>query len=168
MTALLLHAKCQLHRTIHSPKRLNVLLALMLAIAVLGVALAFQAAPAAVLYNEGHIPVIAPIEPEICLGGTIHYSITTEIDESEIPGRLEIDEAWCAAGLDGPCKNAIPPNPSLPLLEPRRIVATASRTMPTTVTVGVWHFWHTATNTHGQVNGYIIGPITVKECEAKS
>ena len=86
MTALLLHAKCQLHRTIHSPKRLNVLLALMLAIAVLGVALAFQAAPSAVLYNEGNVPVIAPIEPEVCLGGTIHYPITTEIDESEIPG----------------------------------------------------------------------------------
>ena len=165
MTALLLHAKCQLHRTIHSPKRLNVLLILALAIAALGVALAFQAAPSAVLYNEGNVPIIAPIEPEVCLGGKVHYPLTTTIDESEIPGRVEVDEAWCMAGLGGACKSVAAPNPRLPMLEPKHIVSDpASRTVPDTLTPGTWHLWHTATDTHGQVNGYIVAPVYIVDC----
>jgi hypothetical protein len=167
MTALIYGAWHQVKVTLRTPRRLNVLLVLMLAIALSGVGLAIQAAPHAVLYNNGRIPVIAPIESEVCLGEAIHYPIITEIDEREIPGRLEVDEAWCLAGLGGACKSALPPNPRLPLLEPKRIVTDrTSRTMPETVTPGVWHFWHTATDTRGQVNGYIVAPITVIDCPA--
>lgn len=168
MTALLLHAKCQWHRTLHSPRRLNVLLVLALAIAALGVALAFQAAPAAVLYNGGNIPIIAPVETEVCLGGMIHYPIITEIDESEIPGRIEVDEAWCMAGIGGVCKSVPAPNPRMPMLEPKRIVADpAKRTVPDTLTPGTWHLWHTATDTRGDVSGYIVAPVNVKDCTTK-
>lgn len=168
MTTLLMYAKRQAAETIHSQRRINVLFVLMVAIAVVGVALAMQAAPASVTYNEGHIPVIAPIENEVCAGGVIQYPITTEIDESELPGRVEVDEAWCMAGLGGACKSVPAPNPRLPMLEPKRIVADpATRNVPDTLTPGVWHFWHTATDTRGQVNGYIIAPITVKDCQLK-
>lgn len=161
-----LYIKYQAIRTLSSPRRLVVLTFLMLLIAFSGLLVLFQNAPNAVTFNGDAIPVIRPIETEVCIGGAVHFATITETTNDEIPGRLEIDEAWCLEGLGGACKTVTPPNPRLPLLEPRRIVTPrVSRDVPTILTPGVYHFWHTATDTRGNVTGYIVAPITVKECE---
>lgn len=161
-----IYIKYQASRTLSSPRRLAVLTILMLLIAVSGLLLLFQNTPATTTYNGEAVNVVHPIEAEVCIGGTVHFATVTETTSDEIPGRLEIDEAWCLEGLGGACKAVTPPNPRLPLLEPRRIVTPrVSRTVPVILTPGVYHFWHTATDTRGRVTGYIVAPITVKDCE---
>lgn len=151
-------------RTLSSPRRLIAFTFLMLSIAGTGLLLAFENAPVTT-YNGKVIPFIRPAEPEVCIGGTVHFSTITETTEDQLPGRLEIDEAWCLAGLDGACKTVAPPNPRFPLLEPKRIVTPrVSRDVPDNLAPGVYHFWHTATDTRGDVTGYIVAPITVKDC----
>lgn len=149
-----------------TPSRLIAFTALMLLIAGTGILLLFQNAPRAVTFNGDQVPVIRPAEVEVCIGGTVHFATITETTNEEIPGRVEIDEAWCAEGLNGSCKAVQAPNPRLPMLEPKRIVTPrVSRDVPTILTPGVYHFWHTATDTHGNVTGYIVAPITVKDCK---
>ncbi len=167
MTAIALYVERLYCKAIKYPNRLAVTVILLVAIFVAGFVLVLSSVPPAVRYNGGDVPVIAPLSMEpVCPGDVIHYPLVTEIKEREIPGRVEIDEAWCQAGLAGPCKSATPPNPRVPLLEPKRIVSeAAARTVPLTLTPGTWHFWHTATDSHGQVNGYIVAPVVVKDCD---
>lgn len=161
----IIYIKYHAIRTLSSPRRLTVLALLLLLIAGTGLLLAFQNVPLTT-YNGKIIPIIHPAEPEVCIGGTVHFSTITETTEDQLPGRLEIDEAWCLAGLDGACKTVAPPNPRFPLLEQKRIVTPrVSRDVPDNLAPGVYHFWHTATDTHGGVTGYIVAPITVKVCE---
>ena len=165
MTTLIHGAWHQVKCTLKTPSRLNVLLALLLVLVGIGLLFAIQTTPKTVQYNEGDVPVIRPIEAEICLGGAVHYPLVTTIDKDQIPGRVEVDESWCMEGLAGPCKSAAPPNPRLPLLEEKRVVQPSTeRVMPKAVTPGVWHFWHTSTDTHGNVEGYIVAPIVVVDC----
>lgn len=148
--------------------RLPAIMVLLVVIAGAGFLLLIRAAPNVVTYNGDAIPVIHPAESEVCIGGTVHFATVTEATEDELPGRLEIDEAWCLKGLEGACKTVIPPNPRFPLLEPKRIVTPrVERDVPDTLTPGIYHFWHTATDTRGNVTGYIIAPIVVKDCEVK-
>ncbi len=107
-----LYIKYQAIRTLSSPRRLVVLTFLMLLIAFSGLLVLFQNAPNAVTFNGDAIPVIRPIETEVCIGGAVHFATITETTNDEIPGRLEIDEAWCLEGLGGACKTVTPPNPS--------------------------------------------------------
>ena len=161
-----LYIKYQAIRTLSSPRRLVVLTFLMLLIAFSGLLVLFQNAPNAVTFNGDAIPVIRPAEAEVCIGGKLYFATLTETTNDEIPGRIEIDEVWCLEGLDGACKTVPPPNPRFPLLEPKRIVTPrVSRDVPVILTPGVYHFWHTATDTRGNVTGYIVAPITVKYCE---
>lgn len=160
-----IYIKYQAMRTLSSPRRLVVLTVLLLLIAFFGLSLLFQNASSTIMYNGEVVNVIRPIEAEVCIGGTVHFATVTETTDDEIPGRLEIDEAWCLAGPTGACKTVTPPNPRLPLLEPKRIVTPrVSRDVPAILTPGVYHFWHAATDTHGNVTGYIVAPITVKDC----
>lgn len=160
----MLYIKHEAIRTISSPRRLAMLTLLLLLIAASGLLFLFQNAPVT-MYNGKVVPVIRPSEPEVCIGGTLHFSTITETTEDQLPGRLEIDEAWCLEGLGGACKTVTPPNPRFPILEPKYIVTPrVSRDVPTILTPGVYHFWHTATDTKGNVTGYIVAPITVVEC----
>lgn len=163
MTPTLLRATYYAKRAI-TPSRLAVFTIAMLLIAASGLVLTFQSAPQT-LYNGKVVPVIQPSEQEVCIGGTVHFSTITETTEDQLPGRLEIDEAWCLAGPSGACKTVTPPNPRFPILEPKRIVTPrVSRDVPTILTPGVYHFWHTATDSHGRVTGYIVAPISIRDC----
>lgn len=166
MSALTGYIIKQVERTTHSTQRLRVIMALMIIIAGAGLVLLFQRAPAVVLYGGQRVLYIAPIEAEVCIGGLVHFPTVTEITKDEIPGRLEIDESWCLEGLGGACKAVTAPNPRLPMLEEKHIVTPrVERNIPATLAPGVYHFQHSATDAHGNTTGYIVAPITVKECE---
>ncbi len=173
MTALIGYFSRQLERTTHGEtglRRLRVLMFLLVFIAGAGVVLMIQRYPQAssLAYNSRDVAYIMPIENEVCLGGTLQYPLVTTIEASDIPGRVTIDEAWCVTGSDGACKTVPAPNPELPLMEVRNIVANpATRAVPSTLKPGVYHFWHAATNGKGITRGYIVAPITVKDCEVK-
>lgn len=161
------HVLCFAKRSA-TPSRLIVFTLLMLLIAAIGLLLVLQKASNSVMFNGDKVPVIRPAQSEVCVGAALHFATITETTDDEIPGRLEIDEAWCLAGVGGACKTVTPPNPRLPLLEPRRIITPeVSRIVPETLTPGVYHFWHTATDTSGRVTGYIVAPIHVLDCSQK-
>lgn len=165
MSALILAVKRQADRTLRSSRRLNVIMLLLFAIAALGMVLLFNTPAFSVQYDGTRVPVIPPIETQVCPGDTIHYPLTTSVTEDEIPGQLDIAESWCEEGLSGPCTGVNPPRPELPLLEPKLIYTDgAARVVPETLTPGVYHFWHSATDALGRVSGYIVAPVNVKDC----
>lgn len=167
MTALIGYVSKQIERTAHSTRRLRWIMILLVAIAFVGVLLMVQRYPRAssLAYNSRDIAYITPIENEVCAGGAIHYPLVTTIEETDIPGKITIDEAWCVAGIGGACKSVPAPNPNLPLLEVRHIVADpAARVVPDTLAPGTYHFWHSATNGKGVTRGYIVAPIVVRDC----
>lgn len=168
MTALTGFLLRQFDRTTHSTRRLRVIMAMLIIIAGTGLLLLFDRAPEAVTYNSSHVPVISPIETQVCPGDIIHYPLVTEVTTAQIPGQVSIAESWCKEGLTGSCVGVQPPRTSLPLLEPKRIISDGTpRTVPDTLAPGVYHFWHSATNARGEVSGYIVAPVVVISCSAK-
>lgn len=146
MTALLLHAKCQWHRTIHSPKRLNVLLILALAIAALGVALAFQAAPQAITYPQRFITATPSV---VCPGDTFTYPVIIAVDDGDAVSR--ITEGWCKVG--GICpKHLQDPDVYINFLEAQNVTTPATRIVPDKLTPGDWQLRHcNETHSTGQI-----------------
>ncbi len=165
MSAIILYAKRQAAHTIHSENRRAALLVATLVLFVTGLVLLFQSPGFSVQYDGVQVSIVKPLEAAVCPGGTIHFPVTLTINERKIPGRLQIDEAWCKEGITGTCTGVTPPQPNLPLLEEKRIVAQATRTIPDTLTPGVYHLWHSATSNRGEVSGYIVAPIIVNDCE---
>lgn len=162
----LIHVLKQTERIV--APRLPGIMALLVIIAIAGAVLLVRAAPNAVLYNGERIPMISPIETSVCLGGTVHFATVTEVTADEIPGALDIKEAWCLAGLGGACKSVLPPNPDLPMLEEKHIVTpSVERNVPVTLAPGVYHFQHSATDAKGNTTGYIVAPINVEACEVQ-
>lgn len=164
MTALL-YLKHQAAKTLESPVRIRLITVLLLLLAAAGWGTYLRFAPSVISYNGARVPVISPIETNLCPGDTLHYPVVVEIKASEIPDQANIAESWCKEGLSGACTDVAPPRQNLPLLEPKLIVSDdAPRVVPDTLTPGVYHFWHSATNAKGQVSGYIVAPVNIADC----
>ena len=120
----------------------------------------------AVTYGgTAHVPVIAPIESEVCAGGVLRFPLVTFVGEDELPGQINVAESWCLVGLTGGCIGVVPDRPDMPLLRVKEVTLdSTSRTVPETLKPGVYEFWHSNTDSHGGVAGYIVGPITVRAC----
>ena len=169
MTAALLYLKCQAIKTLEKPARIKLITILLLLLAAVGWGTYLRFAPSVISYNGARVPVISPIETQLCPGDTLHYPVVVEIKESEIPDQANIAESWCKEGLSGACTGVVPPRSNLPLLEPKLIVSDgAPRVVPETLEPGVYHFWHSATNSRGQVSGYIVSPIVVRDCSKEN
>lgn len=160
MSALILSVK----RTLRSPARINVIMFLLFVIFALGLLLLYNTPTFSVSYNGARVSVISPVETQLCAGDTVHFPITVTIEDHEIPGQLQIAEAWCKAGVSGSCIGVVPPRPNLPLLEEKHINSTSSRVVPEALTAGTWHLWHSATNSRGSVSGYIVAPVYIVDC----
>lgn len=146
MTALLLHAKCQWHRTLHSPKRLNVLLVLMLVIALAGVALAMQAPPQAVTYPQRFITATPAA---VCPGEAFTYPVVISVDDGDAVSR--ITEGWCEVG--GICpKHLQGPEVYINFLEAQNVTTPATRYVPADLPPGDWQLRHcNETHSTGQI-----------------
>ena len=169
MNAITGYVMHQAERTIHSTRRLTVIVIALALIVASGLALLFEAAPATVTYGIANgVPVIVPLESEVCAGGTIHFPTITFIEAGTV-SQINVAEAWCKAGLAGGCIGVIPDRPDLPLLEAKSIVNDRTpRPVPASLSPGVWHFWHSAVDERGNVAAYIVAPINVRNCETES
>ena len=166
MNAITGYVMHQAERTIHSTRRLTVIVISLALIVASGLALLFEAVPPFVTYGVANgVPVIVPIESEVCAGGTIRYPLVVFVGEDEIPGQINVAESWCLVGLGGGCIGVVPNRPDLPLLRVKEVRSESTpRPVPKNLKPGVYEFWHSATDSRGNVAGYIVGPITVKDC----
>lgn len=113
---------------------------------------------------------IVPAEREVCPGGVIHYPVSVVVTVDHLPTQAEIAEAWCKIGLLGTCYGVQPGGMEpqakrLPLLRPKNIESIAVRNVPPNLSPGEWEFWHSSADTTGETVGYIVGPITITNCE---
>lgn len=161
MTALIYFAKRQAERTIRSPRRLNVLVVLLLALAALGMLLA-QTAPAAITYPQRTIIATPAV---LCPGDTFSYPVRIEVNDGDAVSR--ITEGWCQP--DGICpKDMQSPEVYLNFLDAQTMATTATRTVPPELTPGDWQLRH-CNETHAtgliEVVCYQVA-VTVKDnCE---
>ena len=170
MTALRIALQRQVERTLVNPTRLTAIIITLVVIATIGFWTLIESTPSVLLIRRYGSTLIAPVETEVCIGGTISYPITVAVDANEIPNQIEIAEAWCKAGLTGTCFGVQPggmdPNAKrLPILAPRQIVTTSKRLVPETLTPGLYEFWHSSIDSSNRVQAYIVSPITVKDCQ---
>lgn len=115
------------------------------------------------------IDIIKPVEKTVCLGGTIHFPVDVRVSEDVTPNQIEIAESWCRVGISGPCYGIQPAvlrdgSKRLPLLREKHIVGVTQRQVPPWVTLGEWEFWHSSVDLERNIEAYIVGPITVKDC----
>ena len=106
--------------------------------------------------------VYTPIDPgPYCPGDVLRYNGVIVVDESEIPAILRVTEGWHneATGIT-PRDTVFEYN--LPLVRPTDLKLVISRTLPDTLTPGVWWFDHVSVN--GHASGYTVGPVTVVAC----
>ncbi len=151
-----------------SPRRLLIIIILLVIIAGILLSFVFRHAPQVEYGNTAQVPIIVPNEEKVCIGGRVTYPLLVFVANEQVPGQINIAEAWCLAGLEGACFGVIPNRPDLPLLEPKAITTDAtSRPVPATLKPGVYHFWHSATDANGNVSGYIVAPINVIDCEVQ-
>lgn len=164
MTALFVYAKRQAVRTLHSPRRLNVLFVLMLGVAGLGVALTVQVAPQSVTYPQRFITATPSA---VCPGDTFTYPVAIAVNDGDAVSR--ITEGWCKGG--GICPKALQdPDVYLNFLEEQDITTPATRTVPAELTPGEWQLRHcNETHTTGQINVvcYQVAVTVRDDCEAK-
>ena len=101
MTAIAHRAKREYARTMESPTRLSLMLILILMVFTAGLIVFVRSIPPGLAYGTKRgVPIIIPIETEVCPGGIVHYPTMTFI----APGtksQVSIAEAWCRAGLRG-------------------------------------------------------------------
>lgn len=159
----------RMHKTIYTPSR--VLLA-VIGLSILSASLVYLTLQTvqdrkithAVSYG---VTVIAPVESNVCPGPrALRYPVTVIVNETMIPDQIRQAEAWCVAGEGGPCISVAPRGGEhdLPLLAPKRIETVAPRDVPDNLRPGVeYEFHHSVTNAAGQVTGYIVKPIVVRE-----
>lgn len=164
MTTLFVYAKSQIADTIRSPRRLNVLFVLMLALAGTGVVLASRMAPQSIEYPERYLTAIPPM---LCPGDTFTYPVNIEIKQNDAVS--EITEVWCNAET-GICPRAFQlPQSHAVFLTPYSVSTAATRTIPADLPPGDWQFRH-CNETHSDatidVMCYQVA-VTVKDCQVK-
>lgn len=167
MTTLTLFVRRQAMVTLFSSRRLFVLFILLLVIFIVGASLLVETA-SQVTYDgsAAKVPIIVPNETSVCIGGNVTFPLLVFVSDEQIPDQVNIAESWCLKGIEGACFGVIPNRPDLPLLEPKNIKTDATmRTVPSTLQPGTYHFWHSATDATGNVSGYIVAPIVVKDCQ---
>jgi len=152
----------QIDRTMHSPRRLRVLVAALALIAVLGFAVLFQATPTENL-RYGGASLLTATPAAVCPGETFAYPVSIVVEDGNSVSR--ITEGWCRA--DGICPRAqsFPPY-YVNFVAGIEINTTATRTVPETLTPGGWEFRHcNETHSSGRftVACYAV-PLTIKDC----
>lgn len=163
MTTLLMYAKRQAAETIHSPRRLNVLFALMVAIAVVGVALAMQAAPQSITYPQRFLTGTPAV---LCPGGEFTFPARVDVRDGDAVSR--ITEGWCKPG--SVCPWSLQNEPVyINTLQEQRVNIPSTRTVPLDLTPGDWQLRH-CNETHStgliEVVCYQVA-VTVKDCQVK-
>lgn len=116
------------------------------------------------------VDIITPVEKTVCIGGVIRFPVDVTVPPDTLPNQAEIAESWCMAGITGPCWGVQPSvlkdgSKRLPLLKEKRIVGIAVRQVPPWVTPGLWEFWHTSVDIHGNIEAYSVEPVTVLDCK---
>ena len=162
MTALLLYAKCQVVRTLRSPRRLNVLLTLMLAITALGLVLLFQVAPSATVSYEGSA-LIMPIRGDLCPGEPLVYQQSIHVENTDM---VDISREWC--NQNGTCNLDLHQSWENVVLTPLDFSGTVTRTVPVSPLFkpgGLYEFRSGVRD--GKLDVQII-PFSIRgDCEAK-
>jgi len=157
-----------MQKAIYMPSR--VLLA-TIGLAILSVVLIYMILQAVQERKVEHIvsygvPVVTPIETMVCPGPrALSYPVTVIVNEERIPDQGRIAESWCQVGLTGICV-PIPPQgeEDTPLLSPKYLERIAFRDVPAWLQPGVeYEFQHSVANAAGDVVGYIVRPIMVRE-----
>ena len=164
MTALFMYAKGQLRTTLHSPRRLNVLFLVMLALAATGVVLASTMAPQSIQYPQRFLTATPAV---LCAGETFTYPVNIDINESDAVSR--ITEGWCRA-TDGICPRQFQEDEHyVNFLNGYSVSATATRAVPPDLPPGDWQFRHcNETHSSGLIDVvcYQVA-VTVKDCQVK-
>jgi len=170
MNALTGFVAMQVDRTIHSPRRLTVIVISLALIVASGLALLFQAAPprTVVTYGiAGKVPTIAPIETGVCPGGVVHFPNVTFVEGGEAVS-VSFANAWCFEGLAGGCVS-VAPRADMPLLQPKKITnEKTALNVPATLIPGSWYYQHVATLSNDTASAYIVGPIEIISCPTES
>jgi hypothetical protein len=163
MTSLLIYAKRQAAETIHSPRRLNVLFVLMVAIALVGVALAMQKVPQTITYPQRFLTATPAV---VCPGDSFTYPVSIVVDDGDAVSR--ITEGWCNSY--GICPKVLQdPVVYLNFLVAQNVTATATRTAPNELTPGEWQLRHcNETHSDGLIDVvcYQVA-VTVKDCQVE-
>lgn len=162
MTALLGYAKGQLHATIHSPRRLNVLFLVMLTLAATGVVLASTMVTQSIQYPQRFLTATPAV---LCAGEKFTYPVRIDINENDSVSR--ITEGWCRA-TDGICPSEFQADEHyVNFLNGYSVSATATRVVPSDLPPGDWQLRH-CNETHSDatidVNCYQVA-VTVKDCQ---
>ena len=158
----------RVHKAMYMPSR--VLLA-VIGLAILSAALVYMTLQSVRERKAAHIvsygvAVITPVETAVCPGSrALSYPVTVIVNDEDIPDQGRIAESWCQSGLTGVCM-PVPPQgeEDIPLLAPKYIERTAFRDVPAWLRPGVeYEFHHSIADAAGDVTGYIVRPITVRE-----
>lgn len=158
----------RLQKTIQSPSRVMIAvlgLTILSAVLIYMILQTVQVRKAAHVVSYG-VQVITPLETEVCPGPrALSYPVTVIINQERIPDQGRIAEAWCRAGLDGICVPiALQGEEDVPLLAPKYMEAIAFRDVPAWLRPGIeYEFHHSVANAAGDVVGYIVRPIVVRE-----
>lgn len=151
----------QAARTMHSPRRLTVIVIALALIVVSGIALLLEAAPANVRY--GGATVILPTPAAVCPGETFSYPVDVAIEQGDSVSR--VTEGWCKS--DGICPKGLQePDYYLNFVTGIEVNTTATRTAPLALTPGDWELRHcneTHSNNRIDVACYAV-PLTVLDC----
>lgn len=159
----------RINKTLYSPPRV---LVAVLALTVLSGILIFtlmqtvqarQYETRTVLYG---VEMIAPLESAVCPGPkALRYPVTVIVNESALPDQVMPAEAWCVAGLTGGCTSVDPPGDGeMPILAPRHLEVITERDVPDGLRPGVvYEFQHSIRSANGEVSGYIVSPITLRD-----
>ena len=106
--------------------------------------------------------VYTPIDPgPYCPGDVLRYNGVIVVDASEIPAILRVAEGWHNEETGITPRNTVFEY-NLPLVRPTDLKLVISRTLPDTLTPGVWWFDHVSVN--GHASGYTVGPVEVVAC----
>lgn len=161
MSALILAVKRQADRTIRSPKRLNVIMLILVAIAVIGAFLLVQAAPQAIEYPRRYLTATPAV---LCPGETFTYPVQIKIDQGDAVSR--ITEGWCNSDT-GICPRAFQsPEVYVNFVEPYEVSTPATRTVPTDLPPGAWQLRHcNETHASGTIDVVCYAvDVTVEDC----
>ena len=155
------YIKYQALRTLSSPRRLVVLTALLLLIAMSGLLVLFQNAPQAIEYPQRYL---TPTAAALCPGETLTYPVQIIVDETDAVSH--ITEGWCA--VKGICPRAFQSDPYyVNFLEGLEVSTTATRTVPADLPPGGWQFRHcNETHSDGRIDVtcYAVN-VEIKDCE---
>jgi hypothetical protein len=164
MTALVGIVSRQFERTTHSPRRLGIIMFLLICITAVGIMLLVQRFPSMIDYNQH---TILAIPAAVCPGETFTYPVAIAIKQGEAVSR--VSEGWCRAG-DGICPRNFAIDPYyINFIAPYSVSTTATRTVPADLPPGDWQLRHcNETHSDGTINVTCYQVVvTVKDCEEK-